>query len=196
VARERYAVARWLMRVNLWCGLASGFALLAMMVMGALDVLGTNLDLIGLTAQPIPAAFEFMATMMVVNVFLALSLAQSRRQHIRVEVLVNLLPSRWKTVADALAYGFSMALFVLIAFYGWKSGMHATNVGEYAPGLINFPVWPARLVLAFGASLMAVQCAFDLVGLFVRPMATSEAEFDPEIHDRGLEDDRDRNENP
>ncbi len=188
MARERYAVARWLMRVNLWCGLASGFALLAMMAMGALDVLGTNLDFIGLTAKPIPAAFEFMATMMVVNVFLAMSLAQSRRQHIRVEVLVNLLPSRWRLAADAIAYGFSMVLFVLIAFYGWKSGVHATNVGEYAPGLINFPVWPARLVLAFGASLMALQCAFDLVALFVRPMAASEAEFDPELHARGQDD--------
>lgn len=194
MARERYAAARWLMRANLWCGLASGFALLAMMVMGALDVLGTNLDMIGLPAKPIPAAFEFMATMMVVNIFLAMSLAQSRRQHIRVEVLVNLLPAGWRTAADALAYGFSMALFVLIALFGWKSGMHATNVGEYAPGLINFPVWPARLVLAFGASLMAVQCAFDLVGLFVRPMATSEAEFDPDLHERGPEDGRDSGE--
>jgi TRAP-type C4-dicarboxylate transport system permease small subunit len=183
VGSEPYAVARWLMRVNLWCGLGSGFALLAMMIMGTLDVLGTNLDLIGLTASPIPAAFEFMATMMVVNVFLAMSLAQSRKEHIRVEVLVNLLPARLRVAADVLAHGFSMTLFVLIAWYGWKSGMHATEVGEYAPGLINFPVWPARLVLAFGASLMAVQYAFDLIGLFIRPMRTREAGVDPDIHE-------------
>ena len=53
----RFPIARWVIRINLWCGLASGFALLAMMLMGALDVIGTNLDLAGLTARPIPAAF-------------------------------------------------------------------------------------------------------------------------------------------
>jgi TRAP-type C4-dicarboxylate transport system permease small subunit len=159
-----------------------------MMVMGALDVLGTNLDIIGLPAYPIPAAFEFMATMMVVNVFLAMSLAQSRRQHIRVEVLVNLLPAPLKIAGDALAHVLSMTLFILIALYGWKSGIHATNVGEYAPGLINFPMWPARLVLAFGASLMAVQCAFDLVSLFVRRMDTTDVARDAEPHEQGKEE--------
>ena len=177
---RRNVVARLLMRVNLWCGLASGFALLAMMVMGALDVIGTNLDIIGLRANPIPAAFEFMATMMVVNVFLAMSLAQSRRQHIRVEVLVNLLPARLRIGADALAHVLSAALFTLIAWYGWKSGIHAAGVGEYAPGLINFPQWPARLVLAFGASLMAVQCTADLIGLFIPRMRTTDDAPNPE----------------
>ena len=36
----RFPIARWVIRINLWCGLASGFALLAMMLMGAIDVIG------------------------------------------------------------------------------------------------------------------------------------------------------------
>ena len=59
--------ARFLLRVNLVCGLLSGVALLLMMLAGAADVIGTNLDMIGLQSRPIPAAFEFMATMMVVT---------------------------------------------------------------------------------------------------------------------------------
>ena len=59
--RPRSAVARLLLRVNLVCGLLSGVALLLMMIAGAADVIGTNLDIIGLQSRPIPAAFEFMA---------------------------------------------------------------------------------------------------------------------------------------
>lgn len=166
--RPRFAVTRWLLRVNLACGLLSGIALLLMMVAGAADVIGTNLDLVGIPSQPIPATFEFMATMMVVTVFLATALGQARRTHIRVDVLVNLLPPAGRRLMDGLRHILSAGMWALIAWYGWKSGLHSVSVGEYAPGLINFPVWPARLVLGFGATLMTVQCVFDLLAVFDR----------------------------
>jgi len=164
----RFAAARWLLHLNLWCGLLSGVALLMMMVMGAADVIGTNLDMVGLQSRPIPAAFEFMATMMVVTVFLATALGQARRNHIRVEVLVNMLPPAGQRILAALRHLLSAVMWGLIAWYGWKSGLHSVSVGEYAPGLINFPVWPARVVLGFGATVMTVQCVFDLLAVFSR----------------------------
>ena len=165
---ERSPAARLLLRLNLWCGLLSGMALLLMMVMGAADVIGTNLDMIGLQSRPIPAAFEFMATMMVVTVFLATALGQARRNHIRVEVLVNKLPPAGQRILAVFRHILSAGMWGLIAWYGWKSGLHSVSVGEYAPGLINFPVWPARLVLGFGATVMTLQCVFDLLAVFSR----------------------------
>lgn len=138
---------------------------MAMMLAGAADVFGTNLDLIGLTSQPIPATFEFMGAMMVVTVFLAVSFAQHKRRHIRVEVLVKLLPTSLQKVADVIQFGLSAAVFIMIAWFTWPAAIHAFNVGEYAPGLIKFPLWPARFVLAFGATLMTVQCLFDMLGV-------------------------------
>jgi len=166
--RPRFAIARWLLRINLACGLLSGLALLLMMVAGAADVIGTNLDLVGLPSKPIPATFEFMATMMVVTVFLAAALGQARRNHIRVEVLAKMLPPAGQRLLNMLQHTLSVGMWTLIAWYGWQSGMHSVAVGEYAPGLINFPVWPARLVLGFGATLMALQCVFDLLAVFDR----------------------------
>jgi len=165
-ASERSPAARLLLRINLWCGLLSGVALLLMMVMGAADVIGTNLDMVGLQSRPIPSAFEFMATMMVVNIFLATALGQARRNHVRVEVLVNKLPPAGQRVLAAFRHFLSAIMWGLIAWFGWKSGLHSVSVGEYAPGLINFPVWPARLVLGLGSSVMTVQCVFDLLAVF------------------------------
>lgn len=138
---------------------------MAMMLAGAADVFGTNLDLIGLTSRPIPATFEFMGAMMVVTVFLAVSFAQHKRRHIRVEVLVKLLPASLQKIADVIQFALSAAVFIMIAWFTWPAAIHAFNVGEYAPGLIKFPLWPARFVLAFGATLMTVQCLFDMLGV-------------------------------
>lgn len=164
---RRHPIGQWFIKVNRASAILSGVALLMMMVAGAADVIGTNLDLVGLQSRPVPAAFEFMATMMVVTVFLATALAQSRRAHIRVEVIVNLLPDAGQKAINCLRHALSIAMWALIAWYGWHAGVHSVSVGEYAPGLINFPVWPARLVLGFGATMMAVQCIFDLLGVFV-----------------------------
>ena len=103
--------------------------------------------------------------MMVVTVFLAVSFAQHKRRHIRVEVLVKLLPASLQKVADVIQFALSAAVFVMIAWFTWPAAIHAFNVGEYAPGLIKFPLWPARFVLAFGATLMTVQCLFDMLGV-------------------------------
>jgi TRAP-type C4-dicarboxylate transport system permease small subunit len=166
--RPLFAAARLLLRVNRVCGLLSGIAMLLMMLAGAADVIGTNLDLLGLGSHPVPAAFEFMATMMVVTVFLATALGQARRNHIQVEVLTKLMPPVLQRAAAFFQHALGIVMWGLIAWYGWQSGAHSFTVGEFAPGIINFPVWPARLVLGFGATLMVAQCMFDLLLLFDR----------------------------
>jgi TRAP-type C4-dicarboxylate transport system permease small subunit len=162
---QQSAVLRWLVKLNIACAVLSGVALLLMMVAGAADVIGTNLDMIGIPSQPVPAAFEFMATMMVVSVFLGASLGQARRTHIRVEVLVNRLPRGGQMLANLIRYGLSAAFFLAIAWFGALGAIHSFNVGEFAPGIINFPVWPARFFLAFGATLISVQCIVDFLGV-------------------------------
>jgi TRAP-type C4-dicarboxylate transport system permease small subunit len=157
---------RWLMKVNLACGVIAGIALILMMSVGAIDVIGTNLDLFGLPSAPVPAAFEFMTTMMVVSVFLSISLGQARRTHIRVEVIVDRFPRSLRFLTDILRHGLSVIFFAAIAYFGALSAFRGYSVGEFAPGIINFPVWPSRLFLAFGAGLVTVQCVLDLIGVF------------------------------
>lgn len=151
-------VGRALRRTRRAAALLAGIAMMLMMLVGALDVIGTNVFL-----QPIPAAFEFMATMMVMVIFFSIALAQANRAHIRVEILTSRLPRPLRWLSDVLQYASGLAFFALVAWFGWKSGIRGFEVGEYASGLINFPTWPARIALAIGATLMALQCLYDLI---------------------------------
>jgi TRAP-type C4-dicarboxylate transport system permease small subunit len=177
---KRNRLAVWITRVNLTCGFLSGVAMLLMMVAGTADILSSNLDKVGLPSKPVPAAFEFMATMMVVVVFLAIPLAQARRSHIQVELVLNMLPTGLRKTLEIVHHILSAVLFAFIAWFGWRAGLHAFDVGEFAAGLINYPIWPARLVLAFGASLMTVQCLFDLAAVFSARFSTEDRPSHPE----------------
>ncbi len=168
--------ARLLIKVTRVAAVLSGVSILLMMIAGAADVIATNLDVVGLRSRPIPATFEFMGAMMVVTVFLAVSFAQHDRRHIRVELLVRRLPVFWQKAADVLQFGLATMVFGFMARMAWPAAIHGFNVGEYATGIINFPLWPARFVLAFGVTLMTVQCLFDLLGVFSDRFSTRAGE--------------------
>ena len=140
----------------------SGGAMMLMMLAGSFDIIGTYVF-----HMPIPAAFEFIETMGVVVAFCAIALAQARRAHIRVELVYGFMPKPMQFSADVLQFLLSMVFYGLIAWFGWRAGVRSFEQGEIAPGIINYPLWPARLALFLGASLMTVQCAIDLMGLFL-----------------------------
>jgi len=149
-----------LARTNRLAALVAGGGLFAMMVIGAADVVMSNLDLLGLTARPIPATTEFTGTMMVVAIFFALALGQQQRRHIRI-TLSRYASGRTARILDAFRHIVHGTLYALIAWFGWQVAGHSFSTGEFAAGLYDFPVWPARLALALGASLMVVQCIAD-----------------------------------
>lgn len=145
----------------------SGLAIGLMMLVGATDIVLTNIDLVGLPSQPVPGASEFIATMMVVAVFLGVPLAQQRRGHIQVDLVTQKMPVPLRSASAVLSHGLSAAVFAGIAWFGWKTTAHAFGVGEFAAGSFNLPLWPARCALAIGASVMVLQCLLDLAGVFV-----------------------------
>jgi TRAP-type C4-dicarboxylate transport system permease small subunit len=154
-----------LARFNRAMATAAGAAILLMMLAGAADVIGTNFNLIGLRSRPIPSTNEFMATMMVAAMFLGMALAQQRRGHIQVTIGLS-WGARFGSWLEAAQHGLHALFYGLIAWFGWSVAAHAFATGEFAAGLIDFPVWPARIALAFGASAMMIQCLVDLLGVF------------------------------
>ncbi|WP_084609898.1 TRAP transporter small permease subunit [Sedimenticola selenatireducens] len=154
----RSKFARVLRSFNRSVALLSGIALFIMMLIGAADAIGTSLF-----STPLPAAFEATEALMVTSVFLALGLSQQRGAHISVEVLIGLTPSIAQRIAAAFGSLLSLVLFGLIAWFGSEAAIESFTVNEFSSGIVNFPIWPAKAALAFGATLMTVQCGWDFV---------------------------------
>ncbi len=136
----------------------AGASLLLMVLLGAIDIIGTKFF-----DRPLPGTFEATEALMVLGVFLALPYTQARRQHIAVDLLVSRFGPGGRRALDAFATFLTLAVFVLIAWQGWVLALASFSVREYASGIVRFPVYPAKFALAVGASLMVFQALVDLV---------------------------------
>jgi TRAP-type C4-dicarboxylate transport system permease small subunit len=152
--------------LNRYAATLAGIALLLMAIVGALDVIGAAIG------RPLVGTHEITETLMVIAIFMALASAQQGNAHIRVELFTRQLSPSLQVALSIFGLACSLACFALIAYFGWSSTLRSISTGEFRQGQLSFPVWPARMALALGATLMAFQCLREIVlGLMKRPRA-------------------------
>lgn len=140
------------------------FTYLAAAAMFAMTALGTA-DILGrLASRPVAGSYELIETLMVFVVFLGIAKAEEQNRHVSVTLLVKFLPSAFQIVLRSFGSLVSAFLFCLIAYFGWAEALRSMATGEIQAGEIGFPLWPARLVLALGASMMVLQCLRKIFG--------------------------------
>ncbi len=149
-------VGRLIDKLNMLGAIIAGAGLAAMMFIGAADVVGTSL-----LGMPVPGAYELTETIMVGSVFLALALAQAQSTHIRVDTIVKTMPAMPRHICETLAHICSFLFYLGICLFGWDGFLQSVEEGGVYQGLIGLPVWPGRLALALGASMITIQAARD-----------------------------------
>jgi TRAP-type C4-dicarboxylate transport system permease small subunit len=137
--------------------LIGGIGLLLAMAIGVADVIGTYLG------SPVPGAYEFTESAMVLVVFGGLTYAQIRRKHIRVELLYMHVRPRLQSAMDIIADLAAILFVVLLLWQSIGEAQYSWDINEATSGLIRFPLYPARFVLIFGAGLFLVQLVLDLI---------------------------------
>lgn len=110
-----------------------------------------------LTGRSIPGMVEMVETFMALEVFLGLAHAEAEQVHVRMSLVTNLMAFRIRRLVKTCG----MAICVLgSVWFAWGSTLRAidaTSVREVKPGLLRFPVWPARWAIAFGFAVLIVE---------------------------------------
>lgn len=151
-------VANILERLALVVLLIGGLGMLMSMFLGTADVVGTQVF-----GRPVPGALELTESTMVLIVFGALTYAQIRRSHIRVELFYTRMRPRVKAAMDILADVAALTFFGLLVWQGTNEALFSMQIGEATDGLIRFPLYPARIILAVGSALLMARLVVDLI---------------------------------
>lgn len=148
----------WLGRLALWLLLLGTVGMIAAMLVGVADVVGTEF-----LGRPLLGTLEFTESTMVLVVFGALAYAQERRAHIRVELLYSQVGPRGKSFMEAVTHIIAFVFFGLVAWQGYVELEYSWEIMESTMGSVRFPLYPARTLLLIGVALLLLRLALDIV---------------------------------
>jgi TRAP-type C4-dicarboxylate transport system permease small subunit len=140
-----------LARINTVVVVACGIFLFLFMFMVASDVTGRYLFI-----KPIPGTMEIGEIVLAFVIFPGWAAVLANNQHIRVLIVVDHLPPRWRVWLELLALVVGFAVMLPIAWYSLSFALdsYATKETGFTYGI---PRYPGKFALFIGSALFAVQ---------------------------------------
>lgn len=134
-------------------------------VAGLITMLVITLDVVWRmwTGRSVPGLLELSETLLVVIVFLSIAYAERVEVHVRTEVLTRKFPRRLRLWTRVVVHAASASISLFLAWATTTRALDSFASAEYQPGLVRFPLWPARIVISIGFILLTIEFALKLV---------------------------------
>jgi TRAP-type mannitol/chloroaromatic compound transport system permease small subunit len=145
-------------------GWMSCILLFLMMFYIVSDVTGRYLFL-----QPMPGTIMLTQSVLVFAVFLSLAHVLIRKEHVRVMIVHERLPSQLRFSLDILAFTIGFFVMLIVAWRTLPSAIYAFQHLEYGYGetglTFPLPTYPAKFAVFFGSALLCIQFFIELLRL-------------------------------
>jgi len=164
-------------RLHVGLGSLSGLATMVMMLIIVPDVLLRKFFNV-----TIPGAAEGSVLLLVLMVYLGLAGAEARGANFAASFFIERRSGGQQRAAAVLTTLAALGFAALMAWLTGKAAWASMLRGESTFGIVRFPIWPSRMVIALGFALLTLQFALQLQrllrGLPPRPVAASPVEMD------------------
>ncbi|UZD90371.1 TRAP transporter small permease subunit [Cognatishimia activa] len=100
-----------------------------------------------------------------------------RKDHVRVDILLNTAGPRGRALLDLLNYLFLILWGVILTKEGWLFFLDAWQFNELDDSALAHPMWPPKLALFLGSLLITVQgivSAIEAIWTFFNPNSNTE----------------------
>lgn len=155
------------LRIASQVGAVASLSILALAVLLTVEVISRSFF-----HTSIRGLYEIAELLIVVVVFLGISQAEVARNHVRVTIVTDRMPDRIASIvrgfALLLAGGFLGWMFVALTVKAWES----FDSNEFKVGLLNFPTWPSRALVALGIGLLVYVCLYKGVSMVIAGIRT------------------------
>lgn len=111
----------------------------------------------------ISGSYELSELLLVALVFLGLAEAERSGTHVRAELVTSRLPRH--VAARVRCFG----CLVAAAIAGWMTlataerALHSFEIRELRQGLIQFPIWPSRILVSVGLALLVIELLLSAI---------------------------------
>jgi TRAP-type C4-dicarboxylate transport system permease small subunit len=112
--------------------------------------------------RPITGTLEGTELLLVFAVFLRLARTQAERGHVAVDILTQKLTGRSRAAIETLTAFLGFVLFGAVTWATGAMALRSWRMGEYSAGLIAFPIYPSRTLVALGSLFLCLQLLLEL----------------------------------
>ncbi|MGB3413319.1 MAG: TRAP transporter small permease [Microbacteriaceae bacterium] len=155
-------------------GVISGFIVLILSLLTVADVTTRFI-----TGRSVPGAIEYSEVLLVMCVFFAFGAAQMTNTHVSTSVLTSHLPKTFRKVLTYIVAAIVLALLVVMVVATIQQAIHSISVAEYRFGLVQVPLWPAKVAIAIGLVVYVIE--------FARGYFMNAERFEPETEEEMAE---------
>ncbi len=167
---EQHPLARGLRFLRLVCAGVSALSLLALTLMIVADTFFRYVF-----SAPFPASVEISQLIQPYVVFLPLAFALASDSHVRVTLVSGRLSPGAKKAAAAFAYLVGLVFFSVMAAMSGLNFWESYAINETMLAAIKLYWWIGKLAMPLGTTMMAIECAYQLLRVFCEPHAASNA---------------------
>jgi len=132
---------RLFQKINFIFAQLSGFSLVFIIVFVLIDIVGRIMD------KPVLGSSELAIFSMLIAVYLGMPYCEEQKEHVRVEVLLNIIPKNYRRRLEVLD---SFIIFVSIGIVLYSLGkftIHSFKAKTAIPGPANFRIFPVIFVM-------------------------------------------------
>lgn len=134
--------------VNL-LGVLASISVMVLMFVTTTDVITRTLS-----DASLPGMIELAEVCLVIAVFFGMAQTGTQGKHIVVTLLTEKLPHRTRKVLQGVGWTLVSVLLLWMTVANTMRAVDSLLEGESRFGLIHWPIWPARMVLAVGLLFM------------------------------------------
>jgi TRAP-type C4-dicarboxylate transport system permease small subunit len=131
--------------------------LAVMTVIEVLNAVGRKLFM------PFPCALESVESLLVISVYMGVAIVALERGHVAVTLLTDRFSPSVQYALDAFANLLGALTFGFFATGAWIEAFKAQSHIEIRIGVYRFPLWPFKLIFAFGLTLLVIQLCVNVI---------------------------------
>jgi TRAP-type C4-dicarboxylate transport system permease small subunit len=117
--------------------------------------------------RPLAGHLELTQLLIAPSVFLALSYVQHHRGHVGMDLLVERLSPRARSLVDALTLTVALVAFAIITYFSWIAAWMSWEMGDVTP-TAYLQTWWSKMAVPVGCALLCLRILLQLVENLVR----------------------------
>ncbi len=149
---------KWLNKMNHCLGVISGALIFAIAILSAIEVVARNVF-----ESPTVFTSDVSYYLLIWAIFLTGGYAFQENAHVRVDLILNMLPDKVRKYVSAFSYAISIFFCSILLIYGWKYMMQCYEMNRLTYAMLPILQWKLVLSIVIGCALMILTLLFIIL---------------------------------